>query len=194
MRVALTYDDGPSLWTAQLLDILDEYDAKATFFVRGGAIRGNTHLLQRMVAGGHHIGNHSYSHRRLTALEDEEVLEELMTTGQLIHDACDQTVSLWRAPYLDTNERVNKLAARLGLRHVGVTVDPSDWKSGDYGIYQYVLRDAADGAVVDLHDGLPADGGGGLPTRVATVTATEWILQDLDAEFVTVPDLIGATV
>ena len=94
----LTFDDGVSVWTEQILDILLEYKRKATFFVIGAHVAGRSATLKRIVAEGHRVGNHTFSHRRLTDLEPAEVHSEFRACQAVVELACGVTPTLWRAP------------------------------------------------------------------------------------------------
>ncbi len=194
MRCCLTFDDGPDpRWTGSILDALHAHNAHATFFVCGWAITSTTEtLLRRMIHGGHEIGNHTYHHpARLTDLTDQEIAWELATTTALIADACAAEPDFWRAPHFDHDQRTDELAATLGMQHVGCTIDPGDWgEPSPARIATRVLDRLEDGAIVDLHDGIPPGGGNGTSSRQATVEAVRIILDALpDVEFVTVSDL-----
>jgi len=186
VRIALTFDDGPATWTAPILDLLVDH-AKATFFVCGHAVAAHKELLRLAAFDGHEIGNHTFNHPRLTTLSDEDVERELTMTSEEIYAVLGDYPSLWRAPHFDTDERVNRIATELGMTHVGCTLDPGDWMNTAERIVARVSQ-AKDNDIVDLHDGIPPDGGTGAPTRQATVDALPHILA-LDAEFVTVTEL-----
>lgn len=187
MRLALTFDDGPSQWTEPILDLLADRDAHATFFVLGAHIDGREWLLERMRADGHAVGNHGWSHTRMTEQTDDEIRLELRDTGVAVLDVLGAAPRLWRLPFLSGDQRAIDVGATLGLRHVGFDVDPGDWCGTVDGIVDAVTR-ASDGAIVDLHDGIPPDGGTGHPDRDRTVAAVGRILA-LDREFVTVEEL-----
>jgi peptidoglycan/xylan/chitin deacetylase (PgdA/CDA1 family) len=177
MVCALTFDDGPSQWTEPILDLLDEHKQFATFFVTGAHIAGNESKLREMVADGQEIGVHGWTHRHLPTLTRSQVEDELYRTHHAIGSATGVTDGLWRAPYLDTDERVNAIATTLGLTHVGADVIVGDWNETDpQVIAQRVLDGLTDGQIVLLHDGIPPDGGSGTNTRQATVDAVALLL------------------
>lgn len=108
-RLALTFDDGPDpVYTERLLDLLKEEEIKATFFVLGYKAKQHPSLLKRMVAEGHSIGNHSFTHQELTKLEQSEVLDEVQQTQAVIEEATGVTTNLVRAPYGSVNDMVVK--------------------------------------------------------------------------------------
>ncbi len=192
MVCALTFDDGPSQWTAPILDLLAEHEAHATFFLTGQRILGNEKLLYRMQDEGHEIGNHTWTHRHLPTLTDAEIWRELVDTAQEIADCTRGELQIlhWRAPYLDVDERVTRIGRQAGAFHVGADVIPGDWNCGDaQEIAQRVLSNLSDGEVVLLHDGIPPDGGSGTKTRKPTVSAVALLLDTPDVSWCKVSDL-----
>lgn len=140
-----------------------------------------------MLWDGHQIGNHTYSHKLITRLPDAEAWMELNLTQEMLRNTTGYEPEVWRAPYLDTNSKVNRQAARLGLRHVGATIDTYDFRVSADEIVERAMA-ASDGDVILLHDGIPPNGGSGTDTRQATVDALPSILE-LPFQFVTVGDL-----
>ena len=191
MKIALTFDDGPSQWTEAILTHLRNHHAKATFFVVGASIHRREDTLRHVWEEGHLIGNHTLTHPHLTSLDDAAVLRELSDTQELIAEVTGHPPKWWRAPHLDLDDRVEALARTLGLTHVGCTIDPADWAEPDAErIARVVLDRVEDGAIIDLHDGVPPGGGSGTRDRTPTVDAVEVILTRLDTEFVTVDALL----
>jgi peptidoglycan/xylan/chitin deacetylase (PgdA/CDA1 family) len=177
--LALTFDDGPGDWTGAILDLLDRYGARATFFCLGERVRGRAPLLRRMLAEGHEIGNHLFSHRHPEALSDDEVRDELTRTAQEIEAATGLAPTLVRPPYGEEPERIAAVAAELGLGPVVLwSIDPEDWKAPPAdAIAEHVLQEARAGAIVDLHDGWGRTEG----TRQPTVEALERLVPELQS-------------
>ena len=178
----LTFDDGPSEWTPLILDLLAEHEVKATFFVTGLALIGNGLIVARAYLEGHTIGNHGFSHVRLTELSDVAVRLQLAETSRSLKTVTGERPSLFRAPFFATNGRVGGIAAGLGLTHVGASIIPDDWMSDDSeAIARVVLSELKPGAVVSLHDGIPPDGGSDRCTasRMPTVEAVRMILEGM---------------
>ncbi len=188
---ALSFDDGPSQWTAPILDLLDEHDVHATFFVVGMRVAAcDPKILVRMLDYGHEIGNHTWNHPHLPALSDIEVRMELQSTGEAIAAMCQWYPPIWRAPYLDLTEREMRLAEQYGLTHVGCDVIPGDWALTDpQQIAQNVLSDLKDGDIVLLHDGIPPAGGSGTADRQPTVDAVALLLDTPNVSWCRVSDL-----
>jgi peptidoglycan/xylan/chitin deacetylase (PgdA/CDA1 family) len=177
-----TFDDGPSEWTPLILDLLAEHEARAIFFVTGARVCGRFETVARAAMEGHTIGNHGYSHRRLTSLADDDVRQELAGVQGMIWSAIGSYPSLFRAPFFDTDERVNGIAAHFGLRHQGATLIPEDWCATDpEALAAVILSELRPGSVVSLHDGVPPDGGSELCTqdRLVTVEALRIVLEAL---------------
>jgi peptidoglycan/xylan/chitin deacetylase (PgdA/CDA1 family) len=169
VKLALTFDDGPSRWTPEVLDVLARHDVRATFFVIGAHVRERRELVRRLVAEGHEVGNHTDTHPRLTECDDDRVVDELTRGAREIERAVGVTPLLFRAPYFALDDRVRALVKQLGLVHVGCTIDPRDWTPGIGAdeIADAILDAAHDAAIVDLHDGRPSD-----PTSSARTDCT----------------------
>jgi peptidoglycan/xylan/chitin deacetylase (PgdA/CDA1 family) len=126
-KVWLTFDDGPSrLYTPQVLDSLDRHGLKATFFVVGSMVIRGGAVMERLVADGHRIGNHTFSHRNLTKLADEEIANEILRTQ---HAIARHTVpeKIFRPPFGFHNSRVDRVVSSLGYRMILWDVNPFNW-------------------------------------------------------------------
>ena len=106
--VALTFDDGPSIYTDELLDILKENEVKATFFVLGRSAKIQGDTILRMVSEGHDVGNHSFDHKDLRSLDEEGLAFQIKETNNLISSLSDYEVKLLRPPYGAYNEELLK--------------------------------------------------------------------------------------
>lgn len=183
MTLQLTFDDGPSEWTPAILDLLREHDVKATFFVIGAHIEGSEGILLRADYEGHAIGNHTWSHPRLTdpGMTSSKIWRELKHTSAKIAEVTGTWPAAWRAPYYAIDERVDYIARDLGLtRHVKAQVIPEDCFTDDPElIYQRVMTMGE--GIVSLHDGIPPGGGSEQCTqsRQPTVDALRMILEAL---------------
>jgi len=201
--VALTFDDGPDeKWTPQILDILKRENVRASFFVIGGNGQANPELVKRLVAEGHDIGNHTFTHPNLGEVPGEITVLELNATQRLIESLTGRSTRLFRAPYFGDAEPTSpdevEPAARakeLGYIIVGLRVDPDDWAlPGADAIVQRTVDGLTNpdpdrrGQVVLLHDG------GG--DRSQTVAALPTLIRELRRRgyrFVTVSELAGLT-
>lgn len=148
--VALTFDDGPGDYTAQVLDDLDARRAAATFFLQGYRVAQNPDVVVRMLAEGHEIGNHSWNHPDLTKLTDEQIRDQLDRTGQAIQDAAGVRPTTFRPPYGAVDPRV---LAQTELPAILWTVDTNDWRlPDDATLLDRAVAQPGVGAIVLLHD------------------------------------------
>lgn len=152
--LALTFDDGPKGdVTPRILDTLDRYGAKATFFLIGMNVPGNEALVRRMHQSGHEIGNHTWSHRNLADLSPQEVGADISQAQAAIAAAGVPAPQLLRPPYGAFNTMVR---SHVPMTVVGWSIDPEDWRAKKpEKIVEHVLANAKPGAIVDLHDIYP---------------------------------------
>lgn len=150
-KVALTFDDGPnSIYTSRLLDGLLERDVKATFFLIGKNIPGNEELVSRMVDEGHLIGNHTYSHVRITNLCEKDACEEILKTSELVEDITGNPIEYVRPPFGEWNQSIE---CGITLFPVLWTVDTRDWTTGNVSeIVRKGTENIEDGDVILMHD------------------------------------------
>lgn len=169
-EVYLSFDDGPNpLDTPALLDVLAAYDAQATFFVLGTAVAQHPDIAARIVGEGHAIGNHTWSHPRLTGLSRDALDRQVRDTQTAIQQAAGVTPNCLRPPYGARDATVDARVADLGLRMSLWNVDPQDWRRpGTGAIVDHVLAQVRPGAVILLHDGQR--------DREQTVAATQRLL------------------
>lgn len=153
--VAMTFDDGPSAEnTPRLLEMLKERNIKATFFLIGQNAAANPNVVRQILADGHEIGNHSWTHPQLSKLSDERVKGEISKTQEAIKDACGFVPTLLRPPYgAITAHQKQWIEDQLGLNVILWSVDPLDWKRpGAAVITHRILSGVAPGAIVLSHD------------------------------------------
>jgi peptidoglycan/xylan/chitin deacetylase (PgdA/CDA1 family) len=153
--IAMTFDDGPSAEnTPRLLEMLKQRDIKATFFLIGQNVASNPDLVRRILAEGHEIGNHSWTHPQLSKLSDQRVSSEITKTQDAIKDASGFTPTLLRPPYGAITPRQREwIENQFGLSIILWSVDPFDWKRpGASVITQRILTQARPGAIILSHD------------------------------------------
>ncbi|WP_445222334.1 chitooligosaccharide deacetylase NodB [Bradyrhizobium sp. Pa8] len=158
--VYLTFDDGPNPFcTPDILDVLAEYRAPATFCVLGTYAADEPKLIRRIVAEGHEVANHTMTHPDLSKCEPTEVQYEILAASRVIMSACPEAaVRRVRAPYGIWTEEVLAKSAMAGLAALHWSVDPRDWSCpGVEAIVNAVLASVRPGAIVLLHDGCPPD-------------------------------------
>lgn len=115
--------------TPALLDILDEYDVKTTFFLVGIWVERFPELVKEIVARGHEIGNHSTTHPQMSKLSDDKIREELTKTSDRVQELTGKRPVLFRPPYGDYNDRVVVVSRQEGYECVQWNVDSLDWKN-----------------------------------------------------------------
>ena len=148
--VALTFDDGPSKYTKDILDILKKYDACGTFFLIGNKVSFYGEVLREMLSEGNEIGNHSYDHKYLTRLSEEEVKDEINKTQYEIKRVTGYTPTLFRPTYGGYN---NTLKSYIDLTFVLWDADSRDWSvKSTEGIMYNVFKDVKSGSIILFHD------------------------------------------
>lgn len=167
--IVLTFDDGPSLYyTPEVLDLLEKYNAKATFFVNGYQLStSKAATLKRAIALGCEIGNHTESHANLTKLSQHEIYEEISSTNEKIRALCGYQPTLLRPPGGNTNLGVMQSMYDSGLRMHTIlwNNDSLDWSfNADYvngeisleeavqKTYDMIMGYPLQGAIVLMHD------------------------------------------
>lgn len=160
-NVTITFDDGPDpKWTPKILDILKQRGVHATFFLIGSNAEKYPWLVRRILAEGHCIGNHTYTHGNLGVMSDKQVRLELNATQRLIETITGRSTSLFRPPYNadsqpSTPEELSPLAVAEDLNYLIVleAIDPEDWaRPGAAEIVNRVRQQRHLGNIVLLHD------------------------------------------
>jgi peptidoglycan/xylan/chitin deacetylase (PgdA/CDA1 family) len=153
--IAITFDDGPSAeYTGTLLDELKKRNIKATFFMVGQCVQEFPQLVKRMVAEGHEVANHSWSHPAFGKMGDAAVRSELQRTQDAIIAACGVKPTLMRPPYGSITQAQKRwIPEEMGLQVILWSVDPLDWKKpGENVLRSRIVNGAADGAIILAHD------------------------------------------
>ena len=153
-RIALTFDDGPcAKYDRRILDILDKYKIKATFFMVGENIEREPETAREIVSRGHEIGNHTYSHKKLGRLGRNELESEISRTESIIERVCGKKAVLFRPPEGYVSDTVGSVVTSDGYRLVLWSIDTLDWKgTSSDAICQKVMKGAKDGAIILCHD------------------------------------------
>ncbi|MDD5675824.1 MAG: polysaccharide deacetylase family protein, partial [Chitinivibrionales bacterium] len=154
--VALTFDDGPGPSTGAVLNILARYNVKATFFVIGRNVERYPEIARRIVAEGHCIGNHTYSHPLLAPVESpRKIRDELDRTRYIIAATTGVTTDLFRPPHGWRSPWMLQLAQKSGYTVVTWTAEAFDWRHpSPRMICDRVVSHVNPGAIVLLHDGI----------------------------------------
>lgn len=154
--IALTFDDGPHpQYTPEILDLLDEYDVKATFFVLGMLAEKYPDILRRQANEGHEIGNHTYSHINIKKSTEAEVKEEFDKTQNIIHSITGTESKVFRPPYGSYDERVMQ---PLEAQESSVVLwsyrqDSKDWSNPTVDkIVSNTILNIENGDIILFHD------------------------------------------
>lgn len=178
--VALTFDDGPSKYTKEILDVLKKYNACGTFFLIGNKVDFYGDVLRRMLAEGSEIGNHSYDHKLLTRLSKAEFQEEINKTQEAIKKVTGFTPTLFRPTY---GGYTNTLKSYTDLKFVLWDIDSRDWQVKTKSkILKNILPNVRSGSIILMHD-----------NHDYSLNALEDVIKDLKKQgykFVTVSELL----
>ena len=183
--IAFTFDDGPHPgMTDRLLAILKEQHVPSTFFVVGKMADRYPYLVRAIAQDGHEVGNHSYHHLNMARLSNEDVMNELNQTRDVIHRLTGQEGCLFRPPGGDYNRRMVRLASHAGYRMVLWSVLTDDVEGASRRAMQArILEGADDGGIILMHSGVET-----------TIDILPKVIADLRARgyhFVTVSTLLG---
>jgi peptidoglycan-N-acetylglucosamine deacetylase len=199
-KVALTFDDGPNPeWTPKILDVLKEKGVRATFFIIGENGAANPRLVQRILAEGHVLGNHTFTHPNLGETPDRVAGIELNATQRLIEALTGHSTRLFRPPYFGDAEPSTadeiapmQVAERMGYLTVGMKIDTEDWqaKVTPDDMVKKVVAQATEpdpekrGQVILMHDS-----GGERSRTVAALPRIIDALRERGIDFATVSEL-----
>jgi peptidoglycan/xylan/chitin deacetylase (PgdA/CDA1 family) len=163
--VALTFDDGPDpIHTPKVLDLLREFDARGTFFLVGQRVARAPELVRRIVAEGHELGNHTWSHRNLWLCGPRETAREIERGHRALEELAGLAPRWFRPPWGMVNLAVFPVARRLRTPCVLWSIQPEGLRPVPPDrLARSVLRRAHPGVIVDLHD---APGVPGAPERL----------------------------
>lgn len=153
-EVALTFDDGPTEFTPKFLDLLKENQIKATFFCIGRQIKKHPETFQRIIAEGHTIGNHTFSHSDTTGfLSASKMTEEIEKCDEIILKTGNIKTDLYRPPFGVTNPNIAKVIKKMNKVSIGWNVRSLDTVTKDEKkIYRNVTRNFKKGSIILLHD------------------------------------------
>ncbi len=184
-KIAITFDDGPHPeFTPKALDLLEKYNAKATFFCIGKEIEKYPSIVSQILKGGHTIGNHTYSHtRNFGFLSTENVKQELERTNTIVKKSFGLDLRLYRPAFGVTNPRIKRVLQRTGFISIGWSVRSLDTtKRSPKRILNRTVKNLKKGDIILLHD-----------TSVKTMAVLEQLLLFLrqqEMQSVTVNELL----
>lgn len=176
--VAITFDDGPGIFTDRLLDILEENNAKATFFVTGTSVENYSNAVKRAYDLGNEIGIHGYTHTSFTELTIDKIQDEINKVSDLLTDLDITPSNLVRPPYGSID---NTIKENLDYSFILWYVDTRDWESlNKDAVKEQIRSNIEEGSIILMHD-----------IHETTIDAVEEILPELidEYEFVTVEEL-----
>ncbi len=188
MKIALTFDDGPHpRYTGQILDVLEEYDIKATFFVVGVNAKNYPDSLIDVIKKGHEIGNHTYSHPHVSGLNTYTLTDEVEKCESTIYGLTDYKTKLFRPPEGMIDADVRTVLRSLDYKVIMWDIDTRDWAhEPPEKIAENVISNIASGDIILMHDYI----GHNSPTVEAIKIFIPALLEK-GYKFVVVSELIG---
>jgi peptidoglycan/xylan/chitin deacetylase (PgdA/CDA1 family) len=195
-QMALTYDDGPNdPHTLRLLEVLAKHSVHATFFLIGKYVKQRPDIVREILAAGHVVGNHTFTHPLLVFKSEAEVRQELFSCRETLQDATGEASNLFRPPFGGRRPAVLRVAREMGMEPVMWNVTGYDWNAPPAAVIERkVAKQVGGGDVILLHDGGHKQMGA---DRSQTVIATERMIERYKAEgceFVTIPRMMEAAV
>lgn len=188
--IAFTFDDGPSpTFTPQILNLLAKYNARATFFVNGKEAEKFPEIIKRQYNEGHEIANHTYSHKEVNQMSEEELLLDLKKAHQVVKNIINKDMKLFRPTSGYYDETIVKIASKLDYKVIIWTwgLDSKDWLYKDHNkIAANIYNNINPGNIVLFHDR-----GGNRENTIKTLHILLPLLQEKGYQFVTVSDLLN---
>jgi peptidoglycan/xylan/chitin deacetylase (PgdA/CDA1 family) len=174
--LALTFDDGPSAGTRELVELLGKHKALATFFLIGRNVERLPEIAREIAAAGHELANHSYSHAPFYLRHPQFLDDEILLAQEAIGARTGVTCSLFRAPYGARWFGLKQAQQRHQLTGVMWSVNSLDWKSDATSIHRRLKARVHNGAILLLHDGRELEP---KPDVTATIEAVRRLLPEL---------------
>lgn len=183
-KVAVTFN---CAWAAddipKILEILEKYEAKATFFILGNWAKDNPSAVKMIAEKGHEIGTHSNTHPDMAKLSEEEIRRELLRSCENIERAGGGTPNLFRAPSGSYSNTLVKTAEEMGFRMIQWDTDSRDWKDHSAEeMVESVTKNVREGSIILFHSGKE--------NTLAALPQILEILKNGGYEFIKVSDLI----
>lgn len=179
-EIALTFDDGPSPWTAEIAGVFEKHRCRATFFLLGPAVDERPEDVAALAAFGHELGSHLWSHSNSMTLDRDELRAEVVRTADAIQKASGKRPALVRPPYLKGPNELAGAATGCGVQAVVLaSIGAPDWiADSTEKILEPVLAAAGPGDIVCLHDGISPDRPDA-DTRELTAAAVRQLVPEL---------------
>ncbi|WP_425235530.1 polysaccharide deacetylase family protein [Ulvibacterium sp.] len=185
-QIALTFDDGPHPeYTPQVLQLLKQFNAKATFFCIGKHMEGHSGLIKRILTEGHTIGNHTYSHSRVFGFFGaKKVIAELQKTNGIFAKITGKQIQMYRPAFGVTNPNIKKSIKAMGLQSIGWSIRSLDTTPlSDDTILHRTTHKLAKGDILLFHDTSPK--------TIIVLERLLLILQEKNLQSVTVDQLLN---
>ena len=153
-KIAITFDDGPSLFTLEILELLKKYNVKATFFCIGKNIETHPEILKQVIADGHLVGNHSYNHSPFFDFYNaKKVKEEIEKTDALLEKYTSKKINFFRPPYGVTTPSIRRALQTTGHTVIGWNIRSLDGGTKNQNlIFNRIIKRVCPGGIVLLHD------------------------------------------
>lgn len=153
-QIAITFDDGPHPYlTERILDLLDEYHAKATFFMVGVNVLNYPNVAREVIDRGHEVGNHTFSHKHLYRMNEETISDELGKCENALEELCEYRPHLFRPPEGAINTYIEHCSEKSDYKLILWSIDTKDWENKDPSIIvENVLDRVQPGDIILMHD------------------------------------------
>jgi peptidoglycan/xylan/chitin deacetylase (PgdA/CDA1 family) len=192
-RVALTFDDGPSEGTPELLELLDRFQVTATFFQCGANAERLPAIARQVSLGGHEIGNHTYSHPALYLRSARFVHGEVARAQRALSEIHGAPPVWFRAPYGGRWFGLRAAQAEFGLASAMWTVMGSDWRLPADEIAANLISGVEPGAILCLHDGRETQSAPDISSTLAALQLAVPRIKDRGYRFVTLSEMFSLT-
>jgi peptidoglycan/xylan/chitin deacetylase (PgdA/CDA1 family) len=156
-KIALTFDDGPSIYTLEILELLKKYHVKATFFCIGKNIEAHPEILKQVIAEGHLVGNHSYNHSPFFDFYNaKKVKDEIEKTDSVLEKYTSRKINFFRPPYGVTTPSIRRALKKTGHTVIGWNIRSLDGGTKNQNlIFNRIIKRISPGGIVLLHDTAP---------------------------------------
>lgn len=187
MNIALTFDDGPHpRLTPQILDILNKYGVKATFFVVGSNVKAYPDVVKRVLDDGHELGNHTENHINLEKSNSRNVIKELKDSHDDVLELCDFNMKYFRPPMGAVNKTVCQIAKKMDYDVILWSIDTEDWRHLSVDkITDNIYKNIKSGSIILFHDYI--SNGSPTPEAIDIIIPQ---LQEKGYNFVTIGQLL----
>ena len=189
MKIALTFDDGPHPYlTPKILDVLKKYKVHATFFLVGENVKNYPDLAERILKEGHEIGNHTYTHGRVSERSFFEMRKEIELCESAIYEQTDYKTKIFRPPEGFLDDKIRAISKEMDYSVILWNIDTKDWAHATpQAICQNITEHISPGSIILMHDYISFDS----PTPEALELFLP-ILLERGYQFSVVSDLIGS--